>query len=362
MLTGPGIGAQREDVHLPRRIRRIDITEEMNSNNLPAELKPEQPPELLESLLRAGRWVGLLLGLARLPGAMASDNVPMRPFAMWADVPLQGQFVIGGVYEESEAYHMWAHGTYANITTHASGESYGNDINQGYLSLQYGITEKWAADLNIGYTSMGWRFFDGGGIQATAGLMDYNFGVRYQIFNEAQAQSPWTPTLTFRAGAVLPGTYSQEFIFAPGLRSEAIVPELLVRKHFGWPGLGAYGDALFRWNHTTGNNEYVISVGAFQQIKGWELDVGYRHLQFISGSDIIYPVDPASNNGFNIIYPRDPREIYDAIEAGFSFTTSQLKWRYGFHLLSVVDGNNTDAKLWVGASMDVPIGGKKKAQ
>ncbi len=334
----------------------------MNLKPIPARFIAPEPSGFLKSVLRRARWAGLLLGLAPWSAAVASDNVPMRPFAMWADVPLQGQFVIGGVYEESEAYHMWAAGKYANITTHAGGESYGNDINQGYLSLQYGITERWAADLNIGYTSMGWRFFDGGAVQSTAGLMDYNFGVRYQLFNEADAKSPWVPTLTFRAGAVMPGTYKQEFIFAPGLRSEAIVPEILVRKHFGWTGFGGYGDALFRWNHTTGNNEYVLALGVFQQYKGWEVDFGYRHLQFISGTDITYPGDPATNNGYNIIYPRDPREIYDAIEAGFSYTTSKLYWRYGFHLLSVLDGNNTDAKLWVGASIDVPIGGKKKAE
>ena len=308
------------------------------------------------------RWLFLLLGVMSTKRALASDNVPMRPFAMWAEVPLAGQFVIGGVYEQSEAYHIWAHGQYHNVTFHANGESYGNDINQGYLALQYGITERWAADLSVGYVSTGWRFYDNGPIKSTEGLMDSSLGVRYQLFNEAQAESPWMPTLTFRAGAVLPGSFSQEFIFAPGLRSVAIVPELLVRKHFGWPGFGLYGDALYRWNDTTGNDEYIVAIGAFQQIKGWELDFGYRHLQFISGSDIIFPVNPATNNGFNIMYPRDPREIYDAIEAGFSYTTSKRMWRYGFHLLSVVDGNNTDSKLWIGASMDVPIGGKKKAE
>ena len=47
-----------------------------------------------------------------------------------------------------------------------------------------------------------------------------------------------------------------------------------------------------------------------------------------------------------------------ALEAGFSYTTSKRHWRYGFHLTSVVDGNNSDAKLWLGGSIDIPIGGK----
>jgi hypothetical protein len=306
-------------------------------------------------------WLLIFSGFVQR--ALSSDNVPQSPFAQWANLPLPGQFLIGGVYEESEAYHMWAAGQYHNITLHAAdGESYGVDINQGFATFQYGIAKRWAADVNIGFTSIGWQFFDGGPVKSTRGLMDFNLGIRYQIFNEAEAESPWTPTMAFRLGGVLPGTYNEHFIFAPGLHSEAIVPQILARKHFGWEGLGAYFDGLFRYNFTTENSQYVVAVGLYQKIKGWELDFGYRRLQTLSGADIIYPVDPALNGGFNIIYPRDPREITDAIEAGFSYSTSKRHWRYGFHLLSVVDGNNADAKLWVGASFEIPLGGKKDPQ
>ena len=310
--------------------------------------------------LHRGILAGGLLGLVLIQTVCASENVPHRPFAQWADVPFSGQFIIGGVYEESEAYHMWAHGKYQNVTYPANGESYGIDINQGYFTAQYGITARIAADLSMGYTSIGWRYFSNGNIEKTSGLMDSALGIRYQVFREGDTESPWLPTLTVRAGAILPGTYDQDFPFAPGLHSVAFEPEVLVRKHFGWTGLGAYGDGLFRVNTTTRNDQYLIAVGIFQQIKRWELDFGYRHLQTLSGSDIIYPVDPASNGGYDVFYPRDTRENSDAIEAGFSYTTSKRQWRYGFHLVSVVDGNNTDAKLWIGASMDVPIGGKKK--
>jgi hypothetical protein len=303
---------------------------------------------------------GLLFLTAALPlPSLASENVPHRPFALWADVPDAGQFVLGTVYEESESYHIYASGRQYDATVKAGGESYGIDINQGYFALQYGITERWAADLNIGYTSIGWRSFSpDNSVETTDGLTDWSFGVRYQIFNEKQqTNSPWIPTLTFRAGAVMPGTYDQYFAYSPGLRSAAIVPEILARKHFGWPGLGAYGDALFRWNRTTGGSQYIVSVGLFQQIKGWELDVGYRHLQTISGTDI-YFTDP--NDLSTIVYPRDPREINDSLEAGFSYTTSKHHVRYGFYLRSVLDGNNTDAKLWIGGSVDIPFGGKHK--
>jgi hypothetical protein len=315
--------------------------------------------ELAAQTGRLTTLAGLLAAIALAPTALATENAPHRPFAYWADVPDRGQFIVGGIYEQSEAYHMWAGGQYHNVTQMSGGEHYGTDINQGYLSLQYGITERWAADFNMGYASVGWRFFDGGDVQKTDGLMDYGVGVRYQIYNElTETNMPGMPTLTFRAGAVMPGTFSKSFAFAPGQRSASIEPEVLLRKRFGWPGLGVYGDGLYRWNMTIGNSQYIIATGLFQQIKGWEVDFGYKHLQTLSGTDITYPVDPASNDGLNIIYPRDPRENYDAIEFGFSYTTRKSKWRYGFHLTSVLDGNNTDAKLWLGASFDIPIGGK----
>jgi hypothetical protein len=287
---------------------------------------------------------------------LASENVPHRPFAMWADLPPPGQFVAGAIYEESEAYNFWSGGHNHSARWTAGGESYGIDINQGYLALQYGIAEKWAADLNLGVTTMGWRYFANGQVKSTTGLMDVSFGVRYQLWDETNAPCDWLPTLTFRAAAVLPGTYSQDIAFAPGVRAAAIEPEFLLRKHIGWPGFGFYGDALYRWNRTTGNDQYLTVIGLFQQVQRWELDVGYRHLQTINGGDIQFDsTDPSA-----IVYPRDVREISDSIEWGFSYTTRKRHIRLGFHSRSVFDGNNTDKKFWVGGSIDIPFGGHQE--
>ena len=180
------------------------------------------------------------------------------------------------VYEESEAYHIWAARKLYNVTVEASGEKYGIDINQGYFALQYGITEKWAADLNIGGTTVGWRTFSqGNSIESTTGLMDWSFGVRYQVYNELkQTNIPWMPTLTLRAGAVMPGSYDENFVFAPG-------PALRSRR-----ARGAHAQA-FRLARIRGlrgrplslephhdNDQYIVAIGVFQQIKGWELDLG----------------------------------------------------------------------------------------
>lgn len=301
-----------------------------------------------------------VFGLATTVIVSATENVPHAPFAQWATLPAPGELVAGVLYEESEAYHMWAGNTYHDVTVEKGGEEYGIDVNQGYVTLQYGLNQKWALDLAVGYTTAAWRSFsnDGntnGAAQSTTGLMDIAFGVRYQIWNEAAeaaAGSKWKPTLTFRAGAVLPGSYDKDLPFAPGDRSAAIEPELLARKHFGWEGFGAYADALFRWNRTTHNDHWIVGVGLFQEIKTWELNVGYRHLGSVDGESIIYPVYPDTNI---IDYPRAPRENNDAIEAGFSYTTQKSKIQIGFYSRTVVDGGNSDGKFWFGGYINVPM-------
>ena len=295
----------------------------------------------------------LLSAIALVPGSRASENTPRRPFAQAANLPAPGQWVAGLVYEESEAYYVWARNQRTDITLKAGGESYGIDINQGYLTLDYGIAERWAADLNVGATTVGWRSFDpAGAIHSTVGLMDVAFGVRYQILKEGEGDCPWAPTLTFRAGAILPGNFNKDIVFAPGNHSAAIEPSLLARKHFGWTGFGAYTDVLFRWMRTTRADQYIGSVGLFQEINGWELNVGYRHLQSIAGDDLVLTPTPPT---FTIAYPRAVRENSDAIEAGFSYTTSKWHIRYGFHSRTIFDGSNTDKKFWLGASIDVPF-------
>jgi hypothetical protein len=308
-----------------------------------------------------GVFIAAICCLLLARSASATENVPHLAFAQWADVPLEGQFVAGLVYQESEAYHIWAQRTENSVKWKANGEDYGIDINQGFVSLQYGITKRWAVDLNVGYTTTGWRYFTDpstgkqGAIHSTDGLMDTAFGVRYQIFREGEGDICWIPTLTFRAGGILPGTYDQNFAYAPGFRSASVEPELLAKKHFGWPGLGAYFDGLFRWNRTTGNDEYITTIGLFQQIKGWELDVGYRHAQAISGGDVVLNADQS------VVYPRAVREINDSIEAGFSYTTSKKHIRYGFETRTTFDGSNTDRKFWFGGSIQIPFGGKDES-
>lgn len=326
----------------------------MQTTALHKSLGPDLKLARSRSVTKAGWLRILVLAAAALP-ALASENVPHAPFAQWANLPARGELQVGIFYEESEAYYFWDASERYKVDYKKSGEHYGIDINQGYLTFQYGISERWAADLAVGYTTAGWRYFSNGGntnggSESTTGLMDIAFGVRYQILKEDEEGDSCWPTLTFRAGAVIPGSFDEHFPFAPGVSSAAIEPELLARKHFGWQGFGAYFDGLFRWNKTSANDQWIIAVGFFQQIKGWELNAGYRHLGSVSGDDIHY--DPTTRE---IDYPRAVRENNDAIEAGFSYTTPKRRIRYGFYTRTVFDGSNTDKKFWLGGNVTIPF-------
>ena len=131
--------------------------------------------------IKSWKWplplAALLSALVLVPALRASENTPRRPFAQQANVPARGQLVVGAVVEDSEAYYMWDHNRQTEITVKAGGESYGIDITQGYLTLDYGITERWAADLNLGATTVGWRSFDPNqSVQSTVGVMDIALG------------------------------------------------------------------------------------------------------------------------------------------------------------------------------------------
>jgi hypothetical protein len=309
-----------------------------------------------------GQGLALSLGLLSLlgPGSvLATENAPRKAFAGWADVPEEKQLEVTLWYAESEAYHIWTGHQRVNANDNHIGEDYGVDKMNGLILLDYGIYPKWAIDLNVGMTTTGARSFNSSfASESTTGLSDTSLGVRYQIFNEAEAESAWIPTLTFRAGAVLPGSYDKNSPFAPGNHSAAIEPSLLAKKHFGWKGFGAYGDFLYRWMRSSGDDQYIIAVGFFQEIKGWTLDAGFRHQQQLSGDDLVW-----NGVGTPIKYSPQVREISDSIEAGFSYTTQKRHWTYGFYTRKTFDGSNTDSAFWVGGYFRVPFSfAKAKAE
>jgi hypothetical protein len=136
----------------------------------------------------------------------------------------------------------------------------------------------------------------------------------------------------------------------------AIEPAILVKKHFGWPGFGAYGDFFYRWMRSSGDDQYGVALGVFQEIKNWTISAGWRHQHQLSGDDLVF-----NGVGNPITYSPQIREISDSVEAGFSYRIPKWDVKLGFYCRKKFDGSNTDSAFSLGGFVEIPFGGDKPA-
>jgi hypothetical protein len=230
----------------------------------------------------------------------------------------------------------------------------GDSLNQytGYIALEYGILQNFAADATIGYTATSTDAF--GGNASDDGLMDTSLGLRYRLVDEFNSSHPWAPTVTLRAGVVIPGTYDENAPFSAGDGAHAFEGSLLLGKAIGATGFGLYGDIGYRVRENPVPDDVFGTAGVYQQIGPVTLAVGYRHIQSVSGIDIGgSDFNPAlgASHGFPAV-----KEINQLVEGGITFTDKGGR-NYQFSVAKSVDGRNTGDKWVFGFNVTLPFGG-----
>lgn len=279
----------------------------------------------------------------------AAENLPSKPFAQMVYLPDCGQWTITPWYQYTEFQKIWRGSHQEHVTV---GDEHGFDQNDGMFLTEYSFKQDWAVDLLLGYTSLATRSFTPDGqVQKTDGLMDVTFGLRWQVFNETNSSSPFTPTLTLRAGGIVSGTYDDNFPFAPGNGSLGIEPSVLLAKSFGWPGLGMYGSLGYRVMRSGGKDQVFGTIGLSQRYKGFNFNAGARYQQNTSGDDI-----PGPSN--TLVYSVNVKEVNEMFEAGVGYTDKGGR-HYQFYLDKNFDGRNTGDKYVYGIYASFPFGGKK---
>ena len=274
--------------------------------------------------------------------------MPAKPFGQTALLPERRQFLLTPWYRSTEFQNVWRGSQHENITV---GDEHGFDQNNGMLLVEYGLKEKWAADLLIGYTGFSTRSTTpDGSVELTDGLMDVTFGVRWQVLNESECESKWAPTLTLRAGGVVNGTYDYDFPFAPGNGSVGVEPSVILLKSFGWEGFGMYGNLGYRNLRSGGNDQVFGSIGVSQRYNGFSFNAGYRHQQNTSGPDI-------GGSGSTFDYSLKVKEINQMFEAGMGYTDRAGR-HFQFYYAQNFDGRNTGDKMVYGVYASFPIGGR----
>lgn len=277
--------------------------------------------------------VTLAVSLAAIAGASAQS--------VW--LPEKGQFVVTPGY----AYQFYDEFLVGKTKTKLPA-----DIVQqtGFLSLEYGLTPKFAADAIIGYTRID---FDPPGAPNSSrdGLDDTRLGLRYRFLDEDLGGRAWVPAVGLRIGGIIAGTYDIPQTLPPinpGDGANGFETSLLLGKTFGQTGFGAYVDIGYRVRDQDVPDDVFGSAGVFQHLGPVTLSFGYRHIQGLSGGDIGGP-------GFGTSYGfPQVKEINQLIEGGIAYTDKGGR-SYQFTVAQKIDGRNTGDKLVFGASISIPI-------
>ena len=286
----------------------------------------------------------------------AAENLPRKPFGLDALLPEPSQWIVTPLYQYTDFQKVWAGKSKTDITYP---EGHGFDQNDFAILTEWGFRTNWAADLTVGFTDLATRAYSDtpGAVRHTRGLMDTQFGVRYLLLNEKDADSPWTPTLTLRAGGIYRGTYEKDFPYAPGNGAVGLEVATMMRKHFGWRGFGGYLTGGYRDLRSGANSQFFATVGFTQVYKCVTLNAGYRHQQDTTGGDAVSTGN--SIDGNKITYTSFVKEVNEEVEAGIGYTDHHDR-HWQFYWQANFDGRNTGDKDVYGVYVSFPFGGKHK--
>jgi hypothetical protein len=306
--------------------------------------------------------VGVALALPWATGA--TENLPHLPFGQTVELPQPRQWIVTPWYTYNYWKAFWKNGSSVDIQRVPED---GYDHNTGMLSVQYGLSRRLALDLTVGFTSGATRFFDPDrDPHTTMGLMDTQFGLRYQVLSERSAwrfdegKKSWHPNLTLRLGGIIEGTYDADFPFAPGDGGSGLEPSVGFTKELFDFGLGLYGLAGWRIRNHGLPQTLFAHVGASQlfkfdrRVRSVKLNFGYMHLQDLDGSDVEGVAKPAPAG---IFYEPGVKEVIRGIEGGVGITFRN-GWLLQYYMEYSMDGRNTPQKTLYGLYMSIPIGGR----
>lgn len=285
----------------------------------------------------------LLLSLGACAGAHAQSSP-------W--LPANGQFVATPAFSYSTFDEFWV-GDDLVDPLKANGESL--DQVNAFVTVEYGIMDRLAADVTIGYTQVGST--DTFGNDDDDGLADTVLGLRYRVLEETET----VPVIAVRIGGIIAGTYEENTPFAPGDGANAFDGSVLLGKGFGDSGFGAYGEIGYRFRDNDVPDEFFASAGAYKQFIGLfseadalTVSAGYRHIESTSGLDIGGPgFDPGagSDSGFPAL-----KEVNQLFEGAVGYTDLGGR-HYQFFVATSLAGRNTGDKLIFGFSVSVPFAG-----
>jgi hypothetical protein len=213
---------------------------------------------------------------------------------------------------------------------------------------EYGLLRDLALDLTLGYTRTTGTRPEAG---ADSGLDDTTFGLRWRPVDEFRFDSPLVPTLAFRVGGIIEGTYHEGLAESPGDGASGYEASLLIGKSILDTGLGVVGLVGYRDRTEGVPSDLLASAGAYYVLlERISLSFGYQLVKGLSGNDIGDP-------GFE--FPQ-VREISHTLQAGLGFIDNAGR-QYNLYFAWVIAGRNTAQKQVYGFNIVFPFGGRVEA-
>ena len=220
-----------------------------------------------------------------------------------------------------------------------------DDVNQHttLLTLEYGITERLAADATVGYTWVDSTDAFGSGDEDD-GLTDTTFGLRYKLLDQDSEGWPMWPNIAVRVGGIIEGSYDENLPFSAGDGASGAEASLLLSRAI-CPNFGLFGDVGYRYRDGDVPDDLFGSAGAYVAFYGFTLSGAYRHVQGLDGDDIGDP-------GFS--FP-EVKEVNQNVEVGLAYRDGGGRY-YQLFYAHTVDGRNTGEKDIFGVSASFSFG------
>jgi hypothetical protein len=213
-------------------------------------------------------------------------------------------------------------------------------------SFEYGLREFLTLDLTIGYV----RGFPISGPMGTSdvndGLYDVHLGMRFAIWDELETDRAWAPTVSFRFGGIIEGTYEANgalYPAIPGDKASGIEGELSFGKMLPHD-FGVTSDFGIRVRNKNIPIEWHFRFATFKTFFDvLTISAAYDQWAATSGIDVGGP-------GWDPSRFREVKEISRNIELSAGASDPWGTY-WAFYYARTVDGRNTGLKDIFGFSL-----------
>ena len=254
-------------------------------------------------------------------------------FSPYLPSPGRTELTVSHTFVTFDAF--WAGKT--RLGTQAVLGSSGKDQYTSLLSLEYGLSERWAADLTVGYSRVKM-----GSFPDDSGWVDSLVGIRYLVMDETESFNRSLPTVALRVGGILAGSYDEGLPFSSGDGASGVEVSALVGRSLNRT-FSVLADLGYRWRSHGVPEDIFGSVGLAASWRQFILSAAWRYDGAVSGLVILGP-------GFGTVggFPQ-VRERNASLQIGLGGSVSDRLYLQAYAAWTL-SGENTGDKTVLGGS------------